>query len=131
MNDQIYEALNKRCENTIKNPTKMINSILNRYKSPVKFDNIKTNDNLITEPNSIKEIIRDYFCNWIALRPVDYTIFESSWSTEYNPKSNIQSSWYSNIIQTITIEEVQQTIYQLPNNKACRPSGMSYEMFKY
>jgi ribonuclease HI len=131
MNDQIHEALNKRCENTIKNPTKMINSILNRHKSPVKFDNIKTNDNLITEPNSIKEIIRDHFCNWTALRPVDYTIFESSWSTEYDPKSNIQPSWYSNITQTITIEEVQQTIYQLPNNKACGPSGISYEMFKY
>ena len=41
----------------------MINSILNRYKDLVRFDNIKTNDNLITEPNSIKQIIQNHFYN--------------------------------------------------------------------
>ena len=39
----------------------MINSILNRHKDPVIFENIKTNNNLITEPDSIKQIIQNHF----------------------------------------------------------------------
>jgi len=41
----------------------MINSILNRHKDPVRFENIKTNNDLITEPDSIKQIIQNYFFN--------------------------------------------------------------------
>ena len=51
---QIHKALNKYYENIEKNLTKIINSILNRYKDLVRFDNIKTNNNLITKFNSIK-----------------------------------------------------------------------------
>ena len=50
---------------------------------------------------------------------------------EYTPKPNIQVNWYSNILQPILIDEVQQTINQLPNGKACRLSGISYKMFKH
>ena len=67
----------------------MINSILNRHKDPVIFENIKTNNNLITEPDSIKQIIQNYFFNWTASRPVDLNIFNSNWIIEYTPKPNI------------------------------------------
>ena len=46
----------------------MINSILNRYKDPVRFDNIKADNNLITEPDTIKQIIQNHFFNWTASR---------------------------------------------------------------
>ena len=44
----------------------MINSILNRHKDPVRFDNIKADNNLITEPDTIKQIIQNHFFNWTA-----------------------------------------------------------------
>ena len=50
---------------------------------------------------------------------------------EYTPKPNIQVNWYSNILQPILIDEVQQTISQYPNSKVCRPSEVSYEIFKH
>jgi hypothetical protein len=48
-----------------------------------------------------------------------------------NPKPNINTNWYNPILRSITTEEVIQTIQQLPNNKACGPSGISYEMLKH
>ena len=68
----------------------MINSIFNRHKVLVRFDNIKTNNDLITEPDSIKQIIQNHFFNWTAPRPVDLNIFNSNWIMEYTPKPNIQ-----------------------------------------
>ena len=41
----------------------MIDSILRRYIDPVTFQNIPTNDTLITESQEIKEAIRTYFEN--------------------------------------------------------------------
>ena len=42
----------------------MINSVLNRHKDHVHFDNIKTENDLITDPKQIKNHIRDHFDNW-------------------------------------------------------------------
>ena len=39
----------------------MINSILNRHKDPVKFDNIKTDQDVITETQEIKTHIQQHF----------------------------------------------------------------------
>ena len=40
-------------------------------------------------------------------------------------------NWYAPLLQPITTEETLHTIKQLPNNKACRPLGISYEMLKH
>jgi hypothetical protein len=53
------------------------------------------------------------------------------WANEYLPKQNIDSNWYSEALYSFTIEEVLDTLSQLPNNKACGPSGISYEMIKH
>jgi len=56
----------------------MINSILNRYKDLVRFDNIKADNNLITEPDIIKQTIQNHFFNWTAPRLVNSDIFNSN-----------------------------------------------------
>ena len=40
-------------------------------------------------------------------------------------------NWYAPLLQLITTDEVIQTTHQLPNNKACGPLGISYEMLKH
>jgi hypothetical protein len=47
------------------------------------------------------------------------------------PKNKIDKNWYNNILTPISTEEVQNTLSQLPNGKACGPSGISYEMLKH
>jgi len=43
----------------------MINSILNRHKDPVRINNIKSNNAIITEPSTIKTHIQNHFDEWI------------------------------------------------------------------
>ena len=109
----------------------MLNSILNQHKDPVKFDNIKLNQEVITDPSDIKSHIQQHFNNWTALRPIDQNIFTSDWQSEYDPKPHILQEWYQNALANLSQEEILSTLSQLPNNKACGPSGISYEMLKH
>jgi ribonuclease HI/endonuclease/exonuclease/phosphatase family metal-dependent hydrolase len=127
----INTAIQTRCERLSTHPTKMINSILNRHTDSVHFDNIKTDTSIITEPNDIKSHIQDHFEKWTSHRPFDQHIFNSTWQNDYLPRPDINTNWYSLALNQITPNEVLSTINQLPNNKACGPSGISYEMLKH
>jgi hypothetical protein len=51
---QINNNIAKRCSKLQSNPTSVINSILNRHKNPVRFDNIRTDTEVIVDAPSIK-----------------------------------------------------------------------------
>ena len=109
----------------------MINSILNRHKDSVKFDNIIMDNNIITNTHDIKTHIQQHFNQWTGPRDIDEVIFNSTWYNEYEPQNHISSDWYQSALLEFSIEEVSSTLAQLPNNKACGPSGISYEMLKH
>ena len=90
--------------------TKMINSILNRYKEPVHFHNIKTDSDIITDHKQIKQHISDHFNEWTAHHPYNEQIFNQYWQTEYTPNPKINSKWYNPVLEHIDIEEVIQII---------------------
>src|SRR5205085_7875787 len=128
---QINTATEKRCLALQTQLTKMINSILNRHTDHISFQNFKTDTDLITDPNSIKEQVKNYFDQWTEYRPIDQQIFDSTWKSCYKPISSINSSHYDNVLNTITTEEITHTLQNLSNNKACGLSGISYEMLKH
>src|SRR5260364_168254 len=109
----------------------MINSILNRHKDPVRFDNIKLAQDIITDPPAIKAHIQKHFDNWTTPRVVNQNLFNSRWQGKYTSKPSINPDWYTAALSEISQEEVLTTISQLPNNKACGPSDISYEMLKH
>src|SRR6185437_1439184 len=49
----------------------------------------------------------------------------------YQPLTHINSEWYTLLTHNITEVKVYQTIFKLPNGKACSPTGISYEMIKH
>src|SRR6185437_2681648 len=59
------------------------------------------------------------------------SLFDSKWQYEYSPKHSINPNWYTTALQDFSKEEILSTLNQLPNNKACGPSGISYEMLKH
>jgi hypothetical protein len=128
--DQINQHITNRCFKLQTNPKAMINSILNRHKDPVKINNIKTPNDIITDPKLIKEQIKQHFDNWTAYRPIDTYEFNSNWLEEYQPKTTTKSDYYNSALAEFSIDEILTTLNQLPNNKACSPSGISYEMLK-
>jgi hypothetical protein len=128
LRQQIKQATEKRCETLSSKPKQAINSILNRYQSPIHFSNIKLHDQLITDPNLIKQHIQSHFLNWTAYRPTDQNLFDNFWAEQYQPQTHIDTQWYNSLTLPISEEEVLQTIAKLPNGKACGPTGISYEM---
>ena len=131
LRQQINQASEKRCESLVTKPTQAINSILDRYKPPVHFTNIKLQNQLITDSTLIKQHIQSHFNNWTAYRPINQNLFNNFWHQQYHPLPHIKSEWYIPLTLPITEEEVIQTISQLPNGKACGPTGISYEMIKH
>src|SRR6185437_7393071 len=131
LKQHIQTAINTRCERLLTYPTKMINSILNRHTDPVHFDNIKTQTNILTDPPEVKNYIRSHFSQWTGKNAYNRQIFSTQWQTEYNPKHSVMSEWYDPVLEPIHLEEVINTINNFPNNKACGPSGISYEMLKH
>ena len=109
----------------------MINSILNRHTDTVLFHNITTPDEVITNPSHILTHVQQHFYQWTQYKPINSNIFDQYWHQEYRPKSSINANWYTPLLQPISIEEVLNTLQQLPNNKACGPLGISYEMLKH
>ena len=128
---QINENIAKRCDKLQSQPKLIINSILNRHKDPVKFDNIKTDHNVVTEVQEIKTHIQQHFNQWTAYRQTNQQIYNSTWNNEYQPKTNIHSEWYQEVLAEFSEEEISNTLAKLPNNKACGPLGISYEMLKH
>ena len=68
---------------------------------------------------------------WTAHRNLNQIIFNSDWNNKYKPSSKIKSEWYDSVLAEINTEEVYETLSNLSNNKACGPSGISYEMIKH
>jgi hypothetical protein len=109
----------------------MINSILNRHTDPVHLYNIKTDNSVITDPIEILQHVQQHFQHWTQHQPINTTIFNQYWTEEYQPKQSINCNWYAPLLKPISTEEIMQTMQQLPNNKACGPLGISYEMLKH
>jgi HPt (histidine-containing phosphotransfer) domain-containing protein len=107
---QINNNISKRCDKLHTNPKSMINSILNRHKDPVKFDNIKLDDNIITDTHNIKSHIQEHFDQWTGLRTIDQTIYDQTWQNEYQPLDHINSNWYQSVLLEFSIEEVSSTL---------------------
>jgi hypothetical protein len=74
---QINDSIHKRCTKLQTHPTSMINSILNHHKNPVKFNNIKLDQDIITDPSTIKSHIQQHFDDWTSPHNIDYNIFQS------------------------------------------------------
>ena len=58
-------------------------------------------------------------------------IGEIEFKNEYEPKENINSSWYKDILELVKIEELKQTISQAPKQKATGPTLISNEMLSH
>ena len=109
----------------------MINSILNWHTDHISFDNIKTENNLITDPKLIKNHIKNYFDNQTNYYPINEQIFNNTQKNCNETNTSIDLQYYRETLKIITSEEISFTLQQLPNNKACELSGISYEMLKH
>jgi hypothetical protein len=89
LRQHINKAIDNRCERLLTQPTKMINSILNRHTDPVILHNIKTENEVITDPSTILSHVKQHFYQWTKHQPYQTETFNSHWANEYQPKTSI------------------------------------------
>jgi hypothetical protein len=139
---QIQQFILIRNDNLKFNQTKMINSILNRKPRKIVLDRLHyldKNTNELVFTTDQKEIESETINHFKYLgKSIEETsvIFNSlediplEWRPYYN-KENMNFIEDINLIgQEITINELDITIKELPNDKAPGPSGIVYEDLK-
>src|SRR5205814_1960611 len=102
-NDTIIQAAQKHIprtrtahKNFSSDTSKMIDSILNRHSEVVDLSRIISIDSVITDKNNIKLKVKNHFKNWTKLNSASSPLWQQ-WKTEYEPKENINSSWYKDV----------------------------------
>src|SRR5439155_1455129 len=127
--ERIQQHIQNRYDNFSTNTTKMIDSVLHRHTDRVHFDNIKTENELITDPVQIQSKINTHFENWTKSNPYNKDLW-AQWENEYIPRKEIQSNWYDTLQEDITLTELKECIKSVPPHKATGPKHISNELQK-
>jgi hypothetical protein len=85
---------------------------------------------MITDPLEIHQTLSTYYTNLFD-HPNNFPTLPHQWEKDYQPIEHIQDEWYSDLLTTIEMSEIQSTIQLLPNNKAPGPSQISYDIIKH
>ena len=106
----IKSFIDKRCDNLQNDPSKMIDSILNRKKRSIVLDRLlikdqNTSTNRFTiDPDDIKSATINHFQNF-ALPSSSAPLMSSRWIDQFNPRDYVDESHYSNLMQSPTYDE--------------------------
>ena len=136
INKQISENIKKRCNNLKDNPTRMLSSILEREHRRIDLNKvlITTEDgsqHLSSHPDDVKTYTRSHFSKISSSPQSPPHHLWNEWSLHYQPPNHINPEWYCSVMSPISIEELGDTILDLPSKKATGPSTISNEMLKH
>ena len=131
---KIHKAIQKNIDNLHNSPKRMIRNTLQHKNPQANFQKIidPINDSVITDPQEIHSFIEEYYTKLYNndTSTNTQTDIPSNWSSSYHPISSIKLEWYNNLLSEITTIEIQDTISNLPNNKAPGPSEISNDIIK-
>ena len=113
----------------------MINSILEYSNRRIILDRIVTREtngeiSITTDPDAIKLKVKQHLQEWTQGNKGNILMTEF-WKKQFLPKKDIKTTYYSNVTEEITEEELAEYIRNLSNNKTPGPSQIPYEVFKH
>jgi hypothetical protein len=134
--NKIKEAIKQRQQDLEFNQKRMIDNVMEREFKKINIDRVlsinqKGEDILIVDEEEIKIKVADHFQNCAGTISVDKEL-PDYWKQEYDSKNQTHISFlaYDSVTKHITIEEILEVAKELPNGKACSPSGITYENIK-
>ncbi len=132
---RITHNIKLRCLQYDGHLTQMIDSLLNRTKRTIVLDRLLVKDPvhgnmLITDATTIKKLAADHYQTYAiptsAPKPMN-----DRWTAQYAPKADINPIWYQAVMDPPTWDEWNNAVQSMPNGKACGPSNLHNEFFKY
>ncbi|CAB4435335.1 unnamed protein product [Rhizophagus irregularis] len=137
--EQIKKFIDRRDDDIKTNNKRMLNSILERHPRKITLDRIKYTENeeikFSNDRNKITEITNHHFQN-IGLSSTNTSKYDpligldDYWKNFYQKRQNIPREDIELLSSDICMEELQEIIKTLPNNKASGLSKLSYEIIK-
>src|SRR3954451_4460243 len=132
--DSIRSALQSRIDDFNSDPSRMIDSILNRRKRIITLDRCLDNSHqdklLLSTPDKIKYEVNRHFQQVAGTTHSNKNI-PDDWQSTYQPLQNIDPTIYNELVTPPSADDWYRIIDQLPNGKAAGPSKISNEMLKH
>lgn len=102
---------------------------MNRFNNNISLDRILLSDSLITNPTEIKSAIQQHFQTYFQQQPLPPINSTSEFYNLYKPNSHLEQH-YTHLLSEISMDEWNNMITKLSNQKAAGPSGINYEHIK-
>src|SRR6266511_908311 len=137
VDEQIKSFVQKRCDNLVDNPTKMIDSLLERQKRRIILDKVivkeAESEVLITDPVKLKAAVNTHFQTIAGSKHSSKEFSEEwkHWKNVYEPLTSLDSNIYSSLMSSPFKSEWYDIINNLPKGKAVGPSQISNEMLQH
>ena len=118
------------------NQRKIVKTLTNNFREKITIDRIRVSDEkgqeyMTIEEEEIRHQTELYYQSAFRRRNNNFDIFDPEWKKQYEPKPEINEAWYEGMEQKITLEELKETLQDLPNDKAAGPFKVKYEMLKH
>jgi exonuclease III len=133
---EIKEAIDERCLNLQINQRKIVQSLTNNFQEKIQIDRIKVRDTQGEEyiETLDKEVLKqteEHYKKAFGKRATNFQSLSKSWKDQYKPRNFIKQEWFESLEKEILLEEIEDVLHNLPNNKAAGPSKIKYEMLKH
>lgn len=108
-----------------------LDQLLDRERVPKFIQSVVDEGVVVTDPEVVKSVTRDFFYQWTARRPAGKW-GTPDWVTELlRPREDIDPEWFGGLLGPITAEEFQSFIHPYKLNPAPGPSGISVAHIRF
>ncbi|KAG9306139.1 hypothetical protein G9A89_016043 [Geosiphon pyriformis] len=126
----IKQAIGKRMESFELNKGHTIRSVLERLFRKVVLDHLVVEEELILEPDLVKSKVDEIMERWTRKHEVVSDFFED-WVCQFRPLDYVFDGAFSDVMCSISFDELSTVVKDLPNGKAAGLSGISNELWKH
>ncbi|PKK59995.1 hypothetical protein RhiirC2_819590 [Rhizophagus irregularis] len=115
---------------------KMIVNITEKKRPKIVLEAIKRNSNdrdyIMIDKKEIDEHIKEHYEQWTRNREIDLDLltYDYMWNEIYSPIENIDEDLYKDLMNSITLDELNIVIAESSKDKAAGPSGITYDLWK-